>query len=104
LAQANKVQPDRAEPFYQLAQLQMKTGHLDKAELAAKTALTKDYSRIPDLPFLLARVYVLEGKKGEAIKCLQEISDKNPQNDIGERARRSLNALGISIDGKGPLK
>ena len=104
LAQANKVQPDRAEPFYQLAQLQMKTGHLDKAELAAKTAMTKDYSRLPDLPFLLARVYVLEGKKGEAIKCLQEISDKNPQNDIGERARRSLNALGISIDGKGPLK
>jgi hypothetical protein len=52
----------------------------------------------------MARVYVLEGKKGEAIKCLQEISDKNPQNDIGERARRSLNALGISIDGKGPLK
>jgi tetratricopeptide (TPR) repeat protein len=93
LGLANKAQPDRAEPFYELARLQLETGHLDKAELAAKTALGKDSTRLPDLQFLLARIYVLEGKKDEALKWLQEIANKNPSNEVGERARHSMDAI-----------
>jgi len=93
LGLANKELPDRAEPFYELARLQIDVGRLDRAELAAKTALGKDYTRIPDAPFLLARIYVLQGKKEEALKCLQDIALKNPSNDIGTRARRSIDRL-----------
>ncbi len=93
LGKANQVHPDRAEPFYELAKIQLQTGHLDKAELAAKTALTKNYTRLPDLPFLLARIYVLEGKNDDAIKSLNEIAERNPDNALGERARKSLESL-----------
>ncbi|MDT8068343.1 MAG: tetratricopeptide repeat protein [Terriglobia bacterium] len=93
LGLANKAQPNRAEPFYELARIQLQTGHLDKAELAAKTALTKDYTRIPDLPFLLARVYVMEGKNEEAVKCLRQIVDLNPGSAIGDRAQKSIEML-----------
>jgi cytochrome c-type biogenesis protein CcmH/NrfG len=93
LGEANHVQPDRAEPFYELAQIQLQTGHLDKAELAAKTAMTKDHTRIPDLPFLLARVFVLENKIDEAATTLKQIVESNPSNEIGARARRSLEAI-----------
>jgi tetratricopeptide (TPR) repeat protein len=93
LGLANKAQPDRAEPFYELARLQLETGHLDKAELAAKTALTKDSTRLPDLQFLLARIYVLQGKQQEAMNWLQEIANKNPDNEVGERARHSIEVL-----------
>ncbi|HEX6879082.1 MAG TPA: tetratricopeptide repeat protein [Terriglobales bacterium] len=100
LGKANQAHPDRAEPFYELSKIQLQTGHLDKAELAAKTALTKNYTRIPDLPFLLARIYVLEGKNDEAIKSLKEIADRNPDNAIGERARKSLETLNSKTSAK----
>lgn len=93
LGTANKVQPDRAEPFYELARLQLQTGHPDKAEMAAKTALSKDHSRLPDLPFLLARIYVLENRNDEAVKLLREIEKTSSDNAVKERAKRSLQLL-----------
>jgi tetratricopeptide (TPR) repeat protein len=93
LGQANKAQPDRAEPFYELALLQLETGHPDKAELAARTALGKNHQYVPDLPFLLARIYVLEKKDEDAAKLLKEIADKNPNSELGQRAKRSLKLL-----------
>jgi tetratricopeptide (TPR) repeat protein len=104
LGQANQADPDRAEPFYELAKLQLRTGHLDKAELAAKTALTKDYTRIPDAPFLLARVYLLEGKKMEAIECLQKIADTNSAGEIKERAQRSIEMIRADKNSKNPAQ
>ncbi|HWR36820.1 MAG TPA: tetratricopeptide repeat protein [Clostridia bacterium] len=93
LALAAKAQPDRGEPFFEMARIQLDTGHTDVAEKAAKMALGKDWSHIPEMPFLLANIYVRQGDTVKAISSLQEFVDKAPNGPQADRAKRTIEQL-----------
>lgn len=90
LAQAAKAQPTRGEPFYAIAKIQLDTGHLDRAEQAARMALERDVSRIPDVHILLVNIYNRRGEKDKVAAELEAYLQKAPNGPHAEQARATL--------------
>lgn len=93
LMQAAKAQPDRAEPFKAMAQIQLETGHPDKAEQACRLGLALDHSRIPDIYVILANIQLRKGEKVKAADSLQMYLTKAPNGELADQVRKTLGKI-----------
>ena len=93
LAAASKAQPDRGEPYYEMARLQFVTGDVLRAEKTAEMALQRDCSRITEMPFLIANIHLKKGDKAKAISSLEEFVAKSPNGPQAERAKAAIKNL-----------
>jgi tetratricopeptide (TPR) repeat protein len=90
LVRATEVHPDRGEPYYVMARIQLNTGHPDAAEKAARMALERDYSRIPEVHLLLANIYLGRDEPGLVAVELEYYLELAPDGDQVETARAKL--------------
>lgn len=93
LAEASKQHPQRGEPYFEMAKLQLATNDPLRAEATAKMALARDCSRIPEIAFFMASLYMKNGDKAKAITTLQEFAQKNPDTPQAERAKLVVEQL-----------
>lgn len=93
LLQASKENPGRAEPFKTMAEIQLNTGHPDKAEQACRMGLQRDYSHVPDIYVVLANAYLRQGKKDEAASALQQYLVAVPKGGMSDQVRTTLEQL-----------
>ena len=93
LAVASKQHPQRGEPYFEMAKLQLATNDPLRAEATAKMALERDCSRIPEMAFLMANIHAKNGNKEQAIASLEEFVRKNPDTPQSVRARYVIDQL-----------
>ncbi len=93
LLRGTKAQPNRAEPFKLMAQIQLDTGHPDKAEQACLLGLQKDYSRIPEIYIVLANVYLRRDERDKAASALRSYLQQAPKGNLAELARNTLERI-----------
>lgn len=90
LARASQMHPRRGEPFFSMAKIQLDTGHLDRAERAARMALARDASRIPEVHLLLVNIYTRRGEKEKIAPELEAYLQMVPNGPHAEQARVTL--------------
>ncbi len=87
---AAELHPERAEPEYIRAQIELNAGDLEAASQSAHRALARNHSQIPQLHLLLADIY---GKRGELYRVPQELETyltKSPDGPDVESVRERL--------------
>jgi tetratricopeptide (TPR) repeat protein len=90
LLRATEIHPDRGEPYFVMARIQLDTGHPDAAEKAALMALERDHSRIPEVHLLLANIYLRRDEPDLVAAELELYIEKAPDGDQVETARAKL--------------
>ncbi len=75
---ALKIDNLNIDAHISLAKLYMQTGNIDMAENQCKQVLSHTDVDHSDIQLLLARIYEYRGKLDEAITCLKELLEKNP--------------------------
>lgn len=93
LMRASKAVPGRAEPFKTMAEIQLETGHPDKAEVACQMGLQRDYSHVPEINVVLANALLRQGKKDEAAQALEAYLKAAPKGEFADAARNTLQRL-----------
>jgi tetratricopeptide (TPR) repeat protein len=98
LLRASESHPDRAEPLFTLAKMQADSGDLDQAERTAEQALTRDYSRVPQVHLLLAGIHAEKGDMDKEIASVESYLEVAPAGADLSRVETRLKLLRAELE------
>ncbi len=87
-----KINPNRLDVLNILAELNFNLQKFEKSENYLKKILKLENNN-EIAKYNLGVVYLMQGKKDEAKKIWTELSEKNPESELGKMAKESLEGL-----------
>jgi tetratricopeptide (TPR) repeat protein len=87
-----KINPNRLDVLNILAELNFNLQKFEKSENYLKKILKLENNN-EVAKYNLGVVYLMQGKKEEAKKIWTELSEKNPESELGKMAKESLQGL-----------